>query len=124
MKQCGSICRKALRNFPVSEKSITLTYISRRISMPQCDLIWSLTKAFGEFSGLANSLSLQIHSLFLYCFTLFEWDSLLHQLMCTADAMDAPDVHLNCTYMRAHQHCFSFFLFSSIVELDLLYFTP
>lgn len=30
--------------------------------MPQCDLIWSLTKAFGKSSGLANSLGLQSHS--------------------------------------------------------------
>lgn len=123
-KQYGFICQNALRNFPpVSEKSTALIYITKDFhasmwfNMVLNKGIWKVFWS-GKFpwSPKSFTLSLLLHPVWM-------GPLLLHQLLCTANAMDAPDVHLKCTYMHMHQHYF-IFLFSSTVELDVLYFTP
>lgn len=73
-KQYGFICQNALRNFPpASEKSTALMYITKDFhasmwfNMVLNKGIWKVFWS-GKFPWSPKSF------LYLYCFTLFEWD--------------------------------------------------
>lgn len=63
--------------------------------MPQRGLVWSLTKAFGSFSGLPHALEIRTCLVFLWCVTLVVWDLNCSTNFCTQWMLDICHVYMS-----------------------------